>query len=137
MVAVTALLLLAVTVLGCGSDTKKSSDTRALVTFAKSGGGGKAYSLVIDRGGGATLTTYPPKTKTFNLDGDKRDKLVGLLDAIKDAEPRYVAETPAADDFFYSITYEGKAVQASDAAKLPDGLRSLIALLNGVVKDES
>jgi len=137
LVLITILLALVPAVAGCGSDDTKSSDTRALVTFAKSGGiGGKAYSLVIDRGGGGTLTTYPSKTKKFNIGGDKRDKLVGLLDAIKDVGPRYDPSTPSADDFRYSITYQEKTVQASDSAKLPDSLRSLINLLNGIIGDE-
>lgn len=135
---VTASVLLATVcaIAACGSPAK-SSDTRPLVTFAKSGGiAGKASSLVIDRGGGSTLTTYPPKTKTFVLDGDKRDELVRSLNAIKGLRPSYEPARPTADDFRYSVTYQGRNVQASGSAQLPGSLRSLIDLLDGIVKDE-
>jgi len=135
---IAAVLALALMVAGCGSEDKASSDTRALVTFAKSGGvDGKAYGLTVDRGGGAQLTTYPSKIKKFSVDGDKRDKLSGLLDDTKGLDASYDAATPVADAFRYSITYEGKTVQASDNAKLPDSLRSLIDLLEGLVDDET
>ena len=133
-----ALLALAVAFAGCGSDDSKSSDTRALVTFAKSGGiGGKAYGLTVDRGGGAQLTRYPSKIKKFTVDGDKRDELVDLLDGFDGLKSSYEPQTPVADAFRYSITSEGKAVQAADNAKLPDELRSLIDLLDGIVDDET
>jgi hypothetical protein len=135
---IAALLLLAVAFAGCGSDDGKSSDTRALVTFAKSGGiGGKAYALTVDRGGGAQLTRYPSKIKKFKIDGDKRDELVGLLDGFDRLQSSYEPGTPVADAFRYSITYGGKTVQAADNAKLPGKLRSLIDLLDGVVDDET
>lgn len=136
LVVVGTLLALVGAIGGCGAN-EKSNDTRPLVTFAKSGGpGGKAYSLVIDRGGGATLTTYPPNVKRFVLDGDKRDDLVSSLDAIKNLRPSYEPDTPSADDLRYSVTYQGMNVQASGRARLPGSLRSLIDLLNGVVGDE-
>lgn len=135
---IAALLLVAVAFAGCGSDDSKSSDMRALVTFAKSGGdGGKAYALTVDRGGGAQLTRYPSKIKKFKIDGDKRDELVGLLDGFERLQSSYEPGTPVADAFRYSITYEGKTVQAADNAKLPGELRSLIDLLDGIVKDET
>ena len=133
-----ALLALAVAFAGCGSDDSKSSDTRALVTFAKSGGdGGKAYALTVDRGGGAQLTRYPSKIKRFKIDGDKRDELVELLDGFQRLQSSFEPVTPVADAFRYSVTYEGKTVQAADNAKLPDKLRSLIDQLDGIVDDET
>jgi len=133
-----ALLALAVAFAGCGSDDSKSSDTRALVTFAKSGGdGGKAYALTVDRGGGAQLTRYPSNIKKFKIDGDKRDELVGLLDGFAGLQSSFEPGTPVADAFRYSVTYDGKTVQAADNAKLPDKLRSLIDLLDGIVDDET
>lgn len=134
---IAALLTLAVAFAGCGSDDSKSSDTRALVTFAKSGGdGGKAYALTVDHGGGAQLTRYPSKIKKFKIDGDKRDELVGLLDGFQRLQSSFEPATPVANAFRYSITYEGKTVQAADNAKLPDNLRSLIDQLDGIVDDE-
>lgn len=135
---IAAAFALVFVVAGCGSDDKKSSDTRALVTFAKSGGvGGKAYGLTVDRGGGAQLTTYPSKIKRFNIGDDKRDELTGLLDDAKGLDASYDAATPVADAFRYSLTYDGKTVQASDNAKLPESLRSLIDLLDGLVDDQT
>jgi len=135
---IAALLLLVFAIAGCGSDDETSSDTRALVTFAKSGGiAGKAYALTVDRGGGAQLTTYPSKIKKFKIGGDERDELSGVLDGFADLESSYEPDTPVADAFRYSVTYEGKTLQASDSAKLPDKLRSLIDLLDGIVDDET
>lgn len=135
---IAALLLLVFAIAGCGSDDETSSDTRALVTFAKSGGiAGKAYALTVDRGGGAQLTTYPSKIKKFKIGGDKRDELIDLLDGFAGLNSSYEPDTPVADAFRYSVTYEGKTVQASDNAKLPDKLRSLIDLLDGIVDDET
>lgn len=134
---IAALLLLAVAFAGCGGDDSKSSDMRALVTFAKSGTGGKAYALTVDRGGGAQLTTYPSKIKKFKIDGDKRDELVGLLDGFNSLRSTYEPTTPDANAFRYSVTYEGKSVQAADNAKLPDKLRSVIDLLDDIVDDET
>ena len=134
---IAALLLLVFAIAGCGSDDETSSDTRALVTFAKSGGiAGKAYALTVDRGGGAQLTTYPSKIKKFKIGGDERDELSGVLDGFADLESSYEPDTPVADAFRYSVTYEGRTLQASDNAKLPDKLRSLIDLLDGIVDDE-
>lgn len=131
-----ALCALTFALAGCGDET--SSDTRPLVTFAKSGGvGGKAYSLVVDRGGGATLTTYPSKVKKFNIGSDKRDELVGLLDGIKGVDSSYQPDRPSADDFRFSVTYQAKTVEAADSSKMPDDLRSVIDLLDDVVKDET
>jgi hypothetical protein len=135
---IAVLLLLVFAIAGCGSDDETSSDTRALVTFAKSGGiAGKAYALTVDRGGGAQLTTYPSKIKKFKIGGDERDELSGVLDGFADLESSYEPDTPVADAFRYSVTYEGKTLQASDNAKLPDKLRSLIDLLDGIVDDET
>lgn len=137
LVVVSTLLALAPAVSGCGSE-ETSDDPRPLVTFAKSGGAsGKAYSLVVDRGGGATLTTYPPKTKRFVIDGGKRDDLVGLLDGIGDLQSSYESARPSAEQFRYSLTYQAKTVQATEGAELPDVLRSVIDLLDGIVSDES
>lgn len=136
--AVFAVLLLAVAYAGCGSDEQASKDTRALVTFAKSGGvAGKAYGLTVDRGGGGQLTTYPSKVKKFNVGADKRDQLIGLLDGFDGLESSYETRTPVADAFRYSVTYEGKTVQASDNAELPEKLRSLVDLLDDIVKTET
>jgi len=135
---IAAVLAFVLVVAGCGSDDEKSSDTRALVTFAKSGGiAGKAYGLTVDRGGGAQLTTYPTKIKKFKIGGDKRDELIGLLDGFEGLQSSYEPDTPVADAFRYSVTYEGKTVQASDNAKLPDKLKSLIDVLDGIVADEA
>jgi len=138
LAVIAAVLLLVVAIAGCGSDDKASSNTRALVTFAKSGGiAGKAYALTVDRGGGAQLTTYPSKIKRFTIGGDKRDELIGLLGGFAGLQSSYEPGTPVADAFRYSVTYERKNVQASDNAKLPDKLRSLIDLLDGIVDDET
>jgi len=138
LAVIAALLLVIVAIAGCGSDEETSSDMRALVTFAKSGGSaGKAYGLTVDRGGGAQFTTYPAKIKKFKIGGDKRDELIDLLDGFAGLNSSYEPDTPVADAFRYSVTYEGKTVQASDNAKLPDKLRSLIDLLDGIVDDET
>ena len=138
LLVLAALLLAAFAVAGCGSDDEASKDTRALVTFAKSGGvGGKTYGLTVDRGGGGQLTTYPSKVKKFNIGSAKRDKLIALLDGFDGLEPSYETRTPVADAFRYTVTYEGKSVQASDNAELPEKLRSLVDLLDGIINDET
>lgn len=139
LAAVAAVLALTLLIAGCGGgDEETSSDTRALVTFGKSGGvAGKAYSLTVDRGGGAQLTTFPTKIKKFNIGGDKRDELTRLLDGVKDLDSSYEPKTPVADAFRYSIGYESKTISASDNADLPANLRSLITLLDGIVEGET
>jgi len=134
---IAALAALTFALAGCGAD-EKSSDTRALVTFAKSGGvAGKLSSLVVDRGGGASLTSYPAKAKTFNIGGGKRDELGRALEGFAQLESSYELKAPVADAFHYTITFEGKTVQASDGAEMPAKLKSLIGLLDGIVNDES
>jgi len=139
LAAIAAVIALTLVIAACGGDDDEaSSDTRALVTFAKSGGvASKVYSLTVDRGGGAQLTTYPSKIKKFNIGADKRDELTGLLAGGKDLDSNYESKTPVADASRYSITYESKTISASDSAELPDKLRSLINLLDGIVENET
>jgi hypothetical protein len=138
-----ALIFVALAVLGaagCGGDSSESSgDTRPLVTFGRTGGNdNKVYGLVVERGGGATLTQYPENVKRFDVGGDKRDDLQSALEDldIKSLKPSYQPDTPTAEGHRYSVTYQGTTVQAAEKADLPDQLHSVIDKLDNLVDDE-
>jgi hypothetical protein len=125
---------------GCGESDEASGDTRPLVTFGRTGGSeGKVYALVVERGGGAFLTQYPEKVKRFEVDGDKRADLRSALDEldIKGLDPSYEPDLPTAQGHRYSVTYQGTTVQAAEKADVPDKLKSVINMLDGLVDDET
>ncbi|MDX6689614.1 MAG: hypothetical protein QOG15_1071 [Solirubrobacteraceae bacterium] len=133
-----ALLVLAAA--GCGGDSSASSgDTRPLVTFGRTGGNeNKVYGLVVERGGGATLTQYPEQVKRFDVGSDKRDDLQSALNDldIKSLKPTYQPDTPTAMGHRYSVTYQGTTVQAVENADMPGQLKSVIDKLGNLVDDE-
>jgi hypothetical protein len=141
LLAAALALLAAGALAGCGSGSSATTgDTRPLVTFGRTGGtDGRVYGLVIERGGGATLTQYPQKIRRFEVDGDKRDELrdeLGGLDFGR-LQPSYLPSAPTAEGYRYSVTYANTTVQASERADMPDKLRSVIELLNGLLDAEN
>jgi hypothetical protein len=131
----------AVAVSGCGGDESSSTggDRRPLVTFGRSGGtDGRVYGLVVERGGGATLTQYPQGEKRFTVDTDKRDGLREGLEGLdfKSLQPTYLPSTTTPNGFRYSVTYDGRTVEAAEHAQIPDKLKSVIDLLNELVDGE-
>jgi hypothetical protein len=138
-----ALILAALAVLGAGcgdgSSSESSGDTRPLVTFGRTGGNdNRVYGLVVERGGGATLTQYPEQVKRFDVSGDDRDDLQSALDDLDmhNLKPNYLPSTPTAEGHRYSVTYQGMTVQAAEKADVPDQLQSVIDKLDNLVDDE-
>lgn len=100
------------------------------------------YGLVVERGGGAYLTQYPDnsgKGKRFEVDGGKRDDLRSALEDldIKGLAPNYEPNPPTAEGHRYSVTYQGTTVQAAEKADIPEDLKSVIEMLDGLVDDET
>lgn len=126
---------------GCGGSDAASGDRRPLVTFGRTGGEDvtKVYGLVVERGGGATLTQFPEKVKRFEVDGDKRSDLRSALDDldIKGLKPSYEPDQPTAEGHRYSVTYQERTVQASEKADVPERLKNVIEMLDGLINDET
>jgi len=126
---------------GCGGSDEASGDTRPLVTFGRTGGedATTVYGLVVERGGGATLTQFPEKVKRFEVDGDKRSDLRSALEDldITDLEPSYEPDSPTAEGHRYSVTYQDRTVQASEQADVPEKLKTVIEMLDGLIDDET
>jgi len=126
---------------GCGGSDEASGDTRPLVTFGRTGGedATTVYGLVVERGGGATLTQFPEKVKRFEVDGDKRSDLRSALEDldITDLKPSYEPDSPTAEGHRYSVTYQDRTVQASEQADAPEKLKTVIEMLDGLIDDET
>ena len=126
---------------GCGGSDEASGDTRPLVTFGRTGGedATTVYGLVVERGGGATLTQFPEKVKRFEVDGDKRSDLRSALEDldITDLKPSYEPDSPTAEGHRYSVTYQDRTVQASEQADVPEKLKTVIEMLDGLIDDET
>lgn len=126
---------------GCGDGSDEASgDTRPLVTFGRTGGSEstQVYGLVVERGGGATLTQYPEKFKRFELDGGTRDELRSALEDLdmERLDANYEPNPPSAEGHRYSVTYRGTTVQAAEKADVPKKLKSVIKLLDELIDDE-
>ncbi len=132
--------LLALLAVGCGDDSESANgDRRPLVTFGRTSDDGRTFGLVVERGGGATLTRYPDENKTFTVDGDKRSDLQSALEKldVQSLESGYEPSPPTAEGSRYSVTYEGTTITAAEKADMPDSLRSVIEMLNGLLDDET
>ncbi|MBX7235502.1 MAG: hypothetical protein K1X65_14040 [Caldilineales bacterium] len=109
--------------------TSSSGQLLTPVSFVRSGGfAGQTNQVQIEVDGSTIVTRNDGSTETGQLTPSQTQELASLLagSGLFDADHSF--ETPGADQFVYTITYNGHMVTAIDGA-IPEELAGVIDFL--------
>lgn len=109
--------------------TASSDQLQTPVSFVRSGGfAGQTNQVQIEVDGSTIVTRNDGSTETSQLTPSQTQELASLLagSGLFDADHSF--ETPGADQFVYTITYNGHMVTAMDGA-IPEELAGVIDFL--------
>jgi hypothetical protein len=132
------LVILCLTLTACRTAVTPAAASRdqlqSPLRFVRSGGfAGLTDQLEIETEGATIVTHHDGSVETGQLTPAQAQELASLLaeSGLFDADHRF--ETPGADQFVYTITYNGHMVTAMDGA-IPEELVGVLDLLLALIQ---
>ncbi|WP_028061973.1 hypothetical protein [Solirubrobacter soli] len=127
------LLILAVLLLGCGSDVASAATLKGTLKYSRNGGfAGVSESASIAPSGKATFKVS--KRRTTTLTHAERSRLARYAEAADIPHAKVPKGSKCCDTYAYDLTYRGRTLRWYDGGKVPKALATLVGELNRLVK---